>query len=136
MELPVFSLWDVLVSSLQIFNPVFGYIADSDLLFKGSKRKTLIVLSVLGIGWYVLCALHPALNGKLYHYLILHFVVELFGSFRMVIVDSFAAELNNLEKAMNRTKGYVSATENLNVTGHVKSFQNSRVSGWYNTKRG
>lgn len=48
ISLPHYSMWDMCIFGLQILNPLYGYTIDSNFLFKGSKSKTLIMISTLG----------------------------------------------------------------------------------------
>jgi hypothetical protein len=57
ISLPHYSMWDMCIFGLQILNPLYGYTIDSNFLFKGSKSKTLILISVLGnrLNWKACC---------------------------------------------------------------------------------
>ena len=113
MSLPSYSLWDMFIFGIQIFNPVYGFIADSKIFFKGSKSRTLRALSLIGISLYALVALLEELNAELIFYFVLHFLIELIASFRCVIIDSFAAELNNMQKVHKQMINIKTAQKNL-----------------------
>jgi hypothetical protein len=140
MSLPSYSLWEMFIFGIQIFNPVYGFIADSPLLYKGSKSKTLQTISVIGIFLYGLVAFVGIIRKSIIIYFLLHFLIEFLASFRCVIIDSFAAELNNMEKVFKRMLHIKRAQSNLkfvkttlpmetsqNDTRNLISFSQSRI---------
>jgi hypothetical protein len=113
MSLPSYSLWEMFIFGIQIFNPVYGFIADSDFLFKGSKSGSLKLISIIGVFLYGFVAFIGDLGFSLVGYFILHFLIEFVACFRCVIIDSFAAELNNMEKYFKRMNNIRNAHKNL-----------------------
>ena len=128
MSLPSYSLWEIFIFGIQIFNPVYGFIADSKFLFKGSKSSSLKLISVIGLFLYGIVAFIGDLGAPLIGYFILHFLIEFVACFRCVIIDSFAAELNNMEKVYKRMNNLRTAQMNLKfVKTTIPKTEDSRI---------
>lgn len=129
ISLPSYSLWEMFIFGLQLLNPVYGFIADSHLLFKGSKSKTLRTISIFGFFLYVTVSFLKDFYDSLALYFMLHFLIEFIACFRCVIIDSFAAELNNMQKVLKRMSKIRQAQKHLKFVQtatpkHDTSYQN------------